>query len=54
MYENGGADYEPQWSDARSGNLWLRLALVLGVIVAIVLVIVWGASASPSGGCGGG
>ena len=35
-------------------NPWLALALVTGVVVGIVLLLVWGASASPSGGCGGG
>jgi hypothetical protein len=54
MYENGGIDHQADQSDARTGNPWLRLALVLGVIVALVLLIVWGASAAPSGGCGGG
>jgi hypothetical protein len=51
MHENGGMDYEPQ---SRSPGPWLRLALVLGLLVAVVLLLVWGASAAPAGGCGGG
>jgi hypothetical protein len=51
VYENGDADYP---SGSRPVNSWVGLALVVGVVVAIVLLIVWGASASPSGGCGGG
>lgn len=52
MQENGGSEY--RFESNEGINPWLGLALFLGVVIGVVLLVVWGASASPSGGCGGG
>ena len=54
MFDSDGPAYPPSAAEDRGVNPWLALALVLGIVAGLVLLVVWGASASPGGGCGGG